>query len=281
MTGNPDKSPKNFLIGLLVGIGSTLPGVSGGVIAVAFGVYERLIAAVSEIRTKLREDFWFLATLGSGIVLGMCATALGMRLVIDTYEVLLVCTFLGLIIGQLPEVWGLAKDSGKPGISGVIAAAIGFIAMVGLLYFESGDGSGGSALEGLEGFLLLVFAGFVMAMAKVIPGLSGSAILIAMGLYTVLIVGVTDLNFYYIVPLGIGFLVGIFAFAKIMHRVLERHRVQGTHLILGLTIGCVPVIAWQVADGIDRTLIAPGILAVLLGLIIALAFNKYAQAHEG
>ncbi|NLL94404.1 MAG: DUF368 domain-containing protein [Thermoplasmatales archaeon] len=279
MTGNPDKDPKNFLVGILVGIGSVLPGISGGIIAVAFGVYERLIAAVGEIRAKWREEFWFLAILGSGIVFGMGVAAVGMRLVIDAYEILLICCFLGLIVGQLPEVWGLARDSGEPGFAGSAAAALGFAAMVALLYFEGGEGSGGLAIEGLSGAALLAFAGFVMAMAKVIPGLSGSAILIAMGLYSALIVGVTDLDPYYIAFLGVGFVVGIFAFAKAMTRVLENHRVPGTYLILGLTVGCVPVIAWQIRDGVGDLAI-PAVLAFALGLAVAWAFNRYARAHD-
>ncbi len=278
MTGNPDKDPRNFLIGLLVGIGSTLPGISGGVIAVAFGVYERLIGAVSELRARWRDEFWFLAILGSGIVLGMGLAALGMRLLIDTYEILLICGFLGLIVGQLPDVWNLARDSGRPGTAGIAAAALGFAVMVALLYFEGGEDPG-AAIVGWQGALLLLFAGFVMALSKVVPGLSGSALLIAMGLYSALIVGVTSLDPFIIAFTGAGFVIGVFAFAKVMHRVLEAHRVPGTYLILGLTVGCVPVIAWQARGGVDG-MVVPAILSFVFGLAASWVFGRYAKNRE-
>lgn len=276
---NEDKSLKNFLIGVLVGIGSTLPGISGGIIAVVMGVYERLISAVSDLRNKWRQEFWFLAILGGGIVIGMGGAAIGLRLMIDRYEILLVCLFLGLIVGQIPDVWKLARESGGPGISGTAAAVLGFAVMLALVPFT--DESTGMALgNDFWTVLVLVFCGFILAMSKVVPGLSGSAILIAIGLYSTIIVRVTDVDVFAIVALGIGFVLGLFIFAKIMDAVLKNHRMPATHLIFGLTIGCVPVIAYQ-ASGSTESMYIPMVLAFAAGVLVSYLFSKYLGSENG
>ena len=104
-----DRSLKNIIIGFIIGVGSVLPGVSGGILAVGFGVYERMITAVGNLRERLGPDFWFLATIGSGFALGGVLTVLGLNYAFGNYEVLMMCLFLGLVAGQVPGVWKLAR----------------------------------------------------------------------------------------------------------------------------------------------------------------------------
>ena len=92
-----DRSLRNVIIGFIIGVGSVLPGVSGGILAVGFGIYERLVTAVGNIRERLKPDFWFLFTVGGGLVVGAGITVLGLDYAFGNYTVVMMCLLLGLV----------------------------------------------------------------------------------------------------------------------------------------------------------------------------------------
>ncbi len=275
-----DKSLRNVIIGFIIGVGSVLPGVSGGILAVGFGIYERLVTAIGNIRERLRPDFWFLFTVGGGLALGAVTTVLGLDYAFGNYTVVMMCLFLGLVAGQVPGVWKLARDDAGISPLYVAMAVLGLAIMVVLLPFENATPGTDFYASDLVAAAIFMFCGFVMAMAKIVPGLSGTAILLAMGLFTVSIERVADMDLFVIASLGIGFVAGIFLFAKIMSGILERFPRHTYYLIFGLTIGSVIVILFSTQiDTLAEA--AVGTVAAVAGVLVSFAFAKYGGNEAG
>ena len=275
-----DRSLRNVIIGFIIGVGSVLPGVSGGILAVGFGIYERLVTAVGNIRERLKPDFWFLFTVGGGLVVGAGITVLGLDYAFGNYTVVMMCLFLGLVAGQVPEIWKLAKNDAEIRPLYTVMAVIGLVIMAVLLPFENAAPGTDFYANDLTAAAVFMFCGLVMAMAKIVPGLSGTAILLAMGLFTVSIERVADMDLFVIASLGIGFVAGIFLFARIMSDVLERFPRHAYYLIFGLTLGSVIVILFSTQiDTLAEA--AVGIVAAAIGIMISLAFAKYGGDETG
>ncbi len=275
-----DRSLRNVIIGFIIGVGSVLPGVSGGILAVGFGIYERLVTAVGNIRERLKPDFWFLLTIGGGLAFGAGITVLGLDYAFGNYTVMMMCLFLGLVAGQVPEVWNLARND--EGIKPLYVAmvVIGLAVMAVLLPFENAAPGTDFYANDLTAAAVFMFCGLIMAMAKIVPGLSGTAILLAMGLFTVSIERVADMDLFVIASLGIGFVAGIFLFARMMSDVLERFPRETYYLIFGLTLGSIIVILFS-AEIDTLAEAAVGVAAAIVGILISLAFAKYGGNETG
>ena len=261
---------KDFLVGALVGIMSMMPGASGGTIAVIFGIYERLIADLADIRHKLLKDLRFIIPVGLGIVVGLLVCAVGIDALLQNWEVPMMFFFAVLILCQIP-----------------IAVMVAFL-------FVGSNDSGISLVElDAVDMVLLFVVGVVIALSKVVPGLSGAAILLAIGLYTPLmnLVGGLDMSVIMeravaIVPLAVGFVVGAIGLAKIVDYFMKHNRRSTYYCILGMTIGSIVTVAVQAFQGLDGTTM---IVGSVVGIVIGLAFGyllrkvsvKYAKETVG
>lgn len=266
---------KRFVTGIIVGIASTLPGVSGGVLAVCLGIYERLITDLADIFHKIKSDFWFLLMVGSGVVVGMTMTAFGLKFILDEYLAISLFLFLGLIIGQIPEIYGFTEpEKSKPRVSHIAAFAFGVALMVCFMFL--GTGKTADVGHDLVSYMLLGVVGLVVALSKIVPGLSGSAILLAMGLYKPMLDAITSLDFALLGTMLVGFVVGMLMFAKIVATLLEKHR-RGTYFaILGFTTGSVIVILNTIYADISSVVdIVGGIVALVIGIWISTYINRF------
>ncbi|MCL2296430.1 MAG: DUF368 domain-containing protein, partial [Methanomassiliicoccaceae archaeon] len=126
---SPLSALKKFIIGALVGVVSTVPGVSGAVLAVCFGIYERLIADVADIYHKIREDFAFLLMVGLGIAFGILVSFKGLDWILENYLVASMMLFTGMILGQLPELWKFTEPAVSPSKTNILAFIVGIAIM--------------------------------------------------------------------------------------------------------------------------------------------------------
>ena len=270
---------RNFIIGAVVGIASILPGVSGGLIAVLCGVYERLIEDISRLREKLFSDFRFLLALGLGLVFGMLACTLVLDYTLDAFALPCMAFFFGLIFAQIPEVYNFSREDGtEPKPVHWIWAAVGFLMCVGLMMLNSEGTPVDVDDHSATNFLLFMLCGIVLAVSKIMPGISGSSLLIAMGMFEVTISSVAHLEMFFIVSLGIGLLIGLFGFAKVMDRCLKNYRKHTYMLILGLTLGSLMIILGEVF-GMHPQMMDWVIVAVMIvaGVIVSYGFTYYGK----
>lgn len=269
-----DKSIRNVVMGFLIGSAAILPGVSGGVIAVLCGVYERAVRDISDIWHKWRSEFWFLATIGTGVVLGVLTFAVGLDFIITNYEVPAMFLFMGLITAQIPELYKIARNEEpiKPGY--VISFVIGFVLMVVLFLVDDGGAQTTELDYTLENAILLIFCGVIMAISKIVPGISGSALLLALGLYQITISAMAHLDVYFLIPIGIGVVIGILGFAKIMAYLLENYHSPTYYMILGLTVSSLLIIYPGLETATDAVV---GIGSFILGFVASFLFNVYGR----
>ena len=272
---------KTMLIGTVVGIASILPGVSGGLIAILCGIYERLIEDLSDLRHKLFSDFRFLFTVGLGLLIGMMVCAIVLDYTLNVFKIACMAFFFGLILAQIPDVYELSGHDIKSGLtmSQIMSFIFGLGVIVVLMFVNTTDGAGIQPEEHtLTNMVLFMICGILLAISKIMPGISGSSLLIALGLFDVTISSMAHLDFYFLVPLGIGLVIGVLGFAKVMDRCLKNYRTQTYFLIMGLTIGSLLIIVQELVmmgPGIGD--IVSAIIAAIVGVAVSYGFSVYGK----
>jgi putative membrane protein len=280
-----------FLIGVAMGVANIIPGVSGGTIAVVFGIYEELMEALGNFLTdkaKRRQYIKFLTILFIGALISIVSLARALSWSFENYQLPTIYFFLGLIIGSIPVVIRSHSDM-KPSFFRILAFSIGLLAVIilALLQHQSGEGAAGADLIsiGMSDYLYFTFSGAVAASAMIIPGVSGSFILILLGVYwTVLsaLSGLTSIlvnsgfNAEMITKMSIlgslliGIVFGILIFSKIMSWALKNYPSLTMYLILGLIVGSI----YQIFPGFEIS--SNGLLALvtlIIGTVISLKFG--------
>lgn len=237
----------NFFKGALVGIANIIPGVSGGTMAVITGIYKKLIDIIGNIIshlkswTKLKEDLKFLIPIGLGAVIGIVAFSKLLKWLLENHNMPTIYCFLGLIIGSLPLIF---KDSNKKGfnIKYIIPFIITLIFMIVLNILGNSVNEENAITEFATtpvNMIKLFGYGFVAAGTMIIPGISGSMVLMIMGVYTAILSAVANLNIIILIPFAIGVGIGIIIVSKIMDILIEKFYGYTYYAILGFIIGSI------------------------------------------
>lgn len=260
---------KLFLIrlmqGALIGLGAVLPGISGGVLCVIFGIYRPVMELLSHPFRALKKH----AKLLLPVLIGLCAGFFGIAkllgFLLNRYPDASVCLFAGLIIGMLPSLF---REGGKKGSSPKDYAALGItfavvLALLMTLRFVS------VSITANTGWY--VFCGFCLALSIIAPGMSFSTLLMPLGLYTPFVEGIGNFDFSVLIPGGIGAVVTVILFARLVDRLLNRYYSTVSHAIIGIVIAAtLPIIPYagfasSVTGAIVNTCcLAGGIAAALL-----------------
>lgn len=227
--------------GIAIGIGNSIPGVSGGTIAVVTKIYDRLIGAITPNIKKLIKNMPFLIPVGIGMVLGIFFTALALEKLFEVYNVPTQLAFMGLIVGSLPLVLNeCKKEQKKIRPINLIPFAVGVLFMIALLFAGSGKALfSGSELSAGD-IVLYVVMGFIAAVTMIIPGVSGSMVMKIFGAYDSVISAVANIEIPVLVTFAVGAVLGVFVAAKVIDTLIKKYR-QGIYcLIIGLIVGSVP-----------------------------------------
>jgi putative membrane protein len=239
-----------LLKGIAMGAANVIPGVSGGTIALITGIFERLIDAIKSFNLqaikllfglKLKEfakyiDLYFLIAVFGGIAIAIITLARLFDYLFTNYPVYIWAYFFGLV---LASVYFVGKTVSKWKTSVVITFIIGTIVAVFISVMNP-------ATEN-SGLIYLLLCGVVAICSMILPGLSGSFVLILMGNYQlVMIDAVNDRNFSVLIPVGIGAVVGLLVFSHILSWVFKRYRDQTISLLTGFILGSLSVLwPWQ------------------------------------
>ncbi len=229
---------KNFFLmvkGAFIGIANVIPGLSGGTIAVTLGIYDRIIEAISNIISgKIKkEDISFLIKISFGAGLSIIMLSQVMEFLLMDHYKNTMYFFLGLVIGGLPGLIMVRSDM-KVTFQRSVLFVLGAILVFGLVFLNMLQTGGVSP----DGYILLslLFAGFFSGAAMIIPGLSGSLVLLILGQYAYIISSVKNFSIRPIVIFGIAALAGIALFSKIIAYFIRKAPSETYYLILGLII---------------------------------------------
>ncbi|MEM1107062.1 MAG: DUF368 domain-containing protein [Planctomycetota bacterium] len=253
--------------GVLMGLANLVPGISGGTMLLAAGVYPRFIAAIGEVTTlKFRRAS--VVVLGSVVVAALAAIVLlagPVKELVVNQRWVMYSLFIGLTLGGVPVVWRLIPPGSggkKSGAAVWIAAAAGFVAMAALAVYQSAGG--GSDVE-RSGFVFMLLAGVAGASAMILPGVSGGYLLLVLGVYVPILAGVDDfkdglkaqdvevltqVGLAVVLPVGLGVLLGVVGVSNLLKWLLERFEKATLGVLLGLLLGAV-VGLWPFQASVD------------------------------
>jgi putative membrane protein len=289
----PPHKPLSLLArGYLMGAADLVPGVSGGTVALVTGIYEELIdtvrlaaAAVGHLlradlpgmRARLGEIRWlFILPLGAGILLALLSLARGLEHLLETEPVRMAGLFFGLVAGSviaaLPRVrhW----DGGRV-VSLAITAMVAFV----VLGFRATDITD-------PPLLAYFFAGAIAICAMILPGISGSFILLMLGMYDLVLEALNDRELLILGVFTLGCAVGLMSFSQVLHWALDNFHDLVVASLIGLMIGSLRVL-WPWPDGTEGTamswpsgdVLAPVVLAIV-GFAVVVTFTVVADRLE-
>ena len=274
------KEKNNFLLfklglqifqGALVGLGAVLPGISGGVLCVVFGVYKTIMEFLADPFGKMKIHLPLLIPFGIGGVLGFLGVANVLSLLLEKYPAPSICVFIGLITGMMPSLFREAKQQGrdkKSWISLGIAMIFIFSLLISLKVFS---------VNITPNFIWYLFCGFCLALSVIAPGMSFSTLLMPLGLYEPFVAGIGHFDLAVLIPGGIGALITVFLFAKAVNSLFEHHYSVAFHAIVGVVIAATIMIIpyGSFTSSIESFLI--NILCLGVGIIAALALDSFNQ----
>ncbi len=256
-----------FCIGIAVGIANVMPGVSGGTIAVVFGIYDRFVKVITLNLKKLWNNKGFIIPLVAGMACGILIFSKVITYLFEHFPKQTNFFFLGIIIGSIPMLYSYAVGrkillrninanlkNYLPKLSVAVCFAAGLILMLVFIKIEGSTERtriAGSSLPVLTStlWLKLFAAGIIGAIVMIIPGISGSFFMLIMGIYeivitsiSVMIASLNDFNMFLkaafiLLPNGAGILIGLLGGAKIVSLLLEKAKAQTYGVILGLITG--------------------------------------------
>lgn len=260
--------------GFFIGVANIIPGVSGGTLAITLGIYERLLEAISHFFKKFKENISFLAPIGIGAVLSI---VLGSRIIefsLENYPLPTILFFTGLILGGIPMLY--KKVQGHINGKNLIIFILTFAFVIGIMFLKSGSNVNLKEVD-LMGYVFLFFVGVVAAATMIIPGISGSFMLMVMGYYKPILNVINEFtsfenvmhNFFILLPFGLGVLVGIVGIAKILEYLFKKFEVPTYFGVLGFVLSSIIGIFVQTQITITFLQIVAGILLFSIGFVIA------------
>ncbi len=230
---------KNFLLkailwivqGCIVGIGAILPGVSGGTLCYAFGIYDQLIEVLSNPFKGIKKHWKMLIFVGIGGALGFIGFAGVTEWLLSWNEAVVLCVFVGLIAGTLPDLWREAGEKGRNKFS-IISLIVSFAAISVVFYVFKNV----LTLTIEPNFVGWLICGLLWGLSFIVPGFSSSTLLLFFGIYEQMSHGISHLDFSVLIPLGCAMLATLLLFSKLMKYVFDKFHSVASHAIMGFVI---------------------------------------------
>ncbi len=259
----------NFLKGIVIGIGGIAPGLSGSVLLVIFGLYQKTITAISTIFKDFKNNLKFLIPLFLGCGIGVILFSKVVDFLLLNYEMYTRFLFLGLITGTVPLFY---KEVKKEGFKNKYYFIILISALIGIsIFIFNGNMFPAITNPNLAQSILL---GVAVAGSAIIPGVDSAAILSSLGLYELWVSSVANLNLSVLIPAAIGLGIGALVISIIINKLIEKYYTITFSVIFGLFLSVIPsVLNESCIVGLNlATLIS--FIMVVIGFAISLFFSN-------
>ena len=258
-----------ILKGMIIGVANIIPGVSGGTLMITLGIYEQVIDTISHLFKNFKKNLKFIIPIGIGMVLSILLLSKLISFCLDKYPFPTTFFFIGLIIGGIPLLWRKTKAA-KGKLTNWLAFAITFGIILLFTFLKSGNVE--VSLDNLNfyNYLMLFVVGIISAATMVIPGISGSFVLMMLGYYEPIVNTIRDLtnfsllshNLLILIPFGLGIVVGIVLVAKLIEYLLNRYPVKTYYGVLGFVLASLIAIILPVLK------IQPTISEVIVSILV-------------
>lgn len=256
-----------FLKGTVVGIGGVAPGLSGSVMLLILGLYERAVESVSSLFKSWRDfkkSVLFLAPLAVGMVLGIFLFGKAVDFALGAFPFVTRYLFLGLVLGTLPLFW---RSVTKNGFALRYAFFVLVALLLGILVFYINKGGFPPVTE--PSFWQSALLGLAVAGSSIIPGVDSAVILSSLGLYELYVGSIANLDFAVLLPAAVGVVLGVFLFSFLMNFLIKRFYTATFSVILGLFLSIIPKVLTEECRLLSFGDAALAILLVLFGFALA------------
>ncbi len=266
---------KNFLKGTVIGLGAVAPGLSGSILLVIFGLYEKIIAAISTLFKKFRKNILFLLPLGLGILLGIFLFSNLVDLLLSHWPMQTRFAFLGLILGTIPLFY---REVTKQGFRKRYYFYILGAFLLGTLLFQlNGDLFPEITQPDLPQSILM---GFVVAASYIVPGIDSAAVLMTLGMHKLWTHSLATLDLAILLPACIGAVAGILSISYIINKLLSKWYTATFSVIFGLFLSVIPsVLDSSCQVGLDWKS-GISLLLLLAGFAASLLFSRLERRKE-
>lgn len=280
---------KTILQGMVVGIANIIPGVSGGTMMVAMGLYDRLIHAITHIKSEFKNSLKLLIPILAGAALAIVLLSRLFEFLLDNYPIPTNFAFCGLIVGSLPFIVEKVKGSKAADPSNWIPFVIFFAIVVGSALFTETNSSANHISLNIIEIIKLFLVGVIAAATMVIPGVSGSMMLMLLGYYDTILATINStidalIGFDIptlltcaglLIPFGIGVIIGIFLIAKLIEFIFSKWETSAYYAIIGLIVSSPVAILvntdWQ---GFSLITLIISIITFIVGWFVASKLGK-------
>ena len=260
------------LQGVLIGVGAVLPGISGGVLCVVFGIYKPVMELLSNPFRRFRTHVPKLLPVIIGAAAGFLGVAKLLAFLLEKYPDPSVCLFVGLIAGMLPSLFREAGEKGRPKgswVSLALAFALILALLISLNLFS---------VTITPSFPWYLFCGFCLALSVIAPGMSFSTLLMPLGLYTPFVDGLGSLKLEVLVPAAIGAVVTVICLAKAVNALFDRFYAYAFHAIIGIVIAATVMIIPFGSFAVSVGSAVVNLVCLAVGIVAALALDRFNQS---
>ena len=269
---NKSRTPLQFVYrifqGALIGLGAVLPGISGGVLGVIFGIYKPIMELLSNPFKNFRSHVPPLIPVFIGGAVGFLGVANILSFFLEKYPDPSVCVFIGLITGMLPSLFREAGEQGRSKgsyISLIVCMIVIFAILIGLQMFS---------IRVAPNFFWYLFCGFCLALSIIAPGMSFSTLLMPLGLYTPFVNGIGHFDMNILIPGGIGAVVTVICLAKAINALFDNFYSIAFHGIIGIVIAAT-IMTIPFSGFADAGSAVINIICIIIGIAIALVLDKF------
>ena len=257
----------NFIKGFVIGIGKIVPGVSGAMLAISLGVYDKAIYYICNFKNDIKNSFKYLFPLGVGIIISIVLFSKVISLCLNKYYVITMLFFIGLIIGGIPDILN------KVNKNNYYISIISCIIFTGITIFNVNNSY--IIKNNFIDFVVYFISGMIETIGTIVPGVSGTALLMIIGTYDSIIYAVGNItNIKLLIPFILGMFISLVLFIKLIDYSFNKYNDKMYALIFGLLISSIFILILQVfRKEIYIGSLILGIIFMLFGIFISSLFK--------
>ena len=268
--------------GFIIGIGKILPGVSGSLLAITLGIYEKIIEKISKLKKDIIKNTIFLSKISIGIIISIIMFSKIIVKCINNHYFATMLLFIGMITGGIPKIIKKTKLT-KSNIIITITTVIILIIILNLCNSNQGIINNHILEYKIEEFIKLIGVGIIDSITSIIPGISGTAILMSIGYYNIIITSFSNITkidtltptLFVLIPFGIGFIIGTIYVSKIINIIIKKNKnIINILSIIFMIITTIILIKQALISKYTKLELIIGLNLFIIGIIMITYINR-------
>lgn len=268
--------------GFIIGIGKILPGVSGSLLAITLGIYEKIIEKISNLKKDIIKNTIFLSKISIGIIISIIMFSKIIVKCINNHYFATMLLFIGMITGGIPKIIKKTKLT-KSNIIITITTVIILIIILNLSNSNQGIINNHILEYKIEEFIKLIGVGIIDSITSIIPGISGTAILMSIGYYNIIITSFSNITkidtltptLFVLIPFGIGFIIGTIYVSKIINIIIKKNKnIINILSIIFMIITTIILIKQALISKYTKLELIIGLNLFIIGIIMITYINR-------